>query len=196
MANPVPPPDPPPDDYTSLEYYEVGYWFLANQNYELARKNFSLAAKVAGENDNHVKVDAERLIKTQLPLSSLPEDAEKRFTACCDEFENNEDKATDMLSKVIEDYPEFERAVVLLATLEKAHGNGEKAEELIDKVLSANKNFMPAIEMAYYFALTRNDFKQALIHIEQGINLNPFNTDFIYAKMALARKLQEINKDQ
>lgn len=107
--------------------------------------------------------------------------------------EKDEDNATNMLSKVIEDYPEFERAVVLFATLEKAHGNSARAEELIDNVLSVNENFMPAIEMAYYFALTRNDFKQALLHIEQGITLNPFNTDFIYAKMALARKLHEMN---
>ncbi|HMO22511.1 MAG TPA: hypothetical protein PKC98_16245, partial [Candidatus Melainabacteria bacterium] len=95
------------------------------------------------------------------------------------------------LKELTEEFPDFERAQVLLATLEKAHGNGEIAEELIERVLSENPDFMPAIEMAYYFALTRNDLKLALQHIEHGISLNPFNTDFIYAKMALARKLYE-----
>lgn len=187
------PPEDPPEDYGSLDYYEIGYWYLANQNYENARKYFTLASEKANEGDSFIKNDAQRLITTQLPMVSLPEDAEARFTACCDEFEKDEEKATEMLKEVIDDFPEFERAVVLLATLEKAHGNSEKAENLIDDVLSKNENFMPAIEMAYYFALTRSDFKQALSHIEHGINLNPFNTDFIYAKMALARKLHQLN---
>ena len=187
------PPDPTPDNLSALEFYEIGYWHLANQNYEEAREYFQKAIEAAGPEDKHIKVDADRLIKTQLPKLPLPKEAESRFTQCCDEFENDETNATKLLVDLIDEYPEFERANVLHATLEKAHGNSENAEKLIDKVLSVNENFMPAIEMAYYFALTRHDFKQALMHIEHGINLNPFNTDFIYAKMALARKLNQIN---
>lgn len=185
------PPDNPPDSYGALDYYEIGYWYLANQRYALSKKNFEKAIELAGPDENYVKVDAERLIKTQLPKVDLPEHAEKRFSLCCDQFEKDEEKATRELKELTEEFPDFERAQVLLATLEKAHGNGDKAEELIESVLSENPDFMPAIEMAYYFALTRNDLKLALQHIEHGISLNPFNTDFIYAKMALARKLYE-----
>lgn len=187
------PPNDEPDHYSTLDYYEIGYWYLANQQYEKSRINFEKAISMAQDDEEYIKVDAERLVKTQLPKIGLPEDAEKKFSKCCDEFEKDEEKATSLLKEIIDDHPEFERAVVLLATLEKAHGNSERAEELIDQVLKENKDFMPAIEMAYYFALTRNDFKQALIHIEHGIALNPFNTDFIYAKMALARKLFEMS---
>lgn len=187
------PPEEPPESYGALQYYEIGYWYLANQQYARSKTNFEKAIENAGPDDDYVKADAERLIKTQLPLKVLPEEAEKKFSTCCDQFEKDEEGATNILKEIIEEYPDFERATVLLATLEKAHGNGEEAEKLIDEVLAANKDFMPAIEMAYYFALTRNDFKQALLHIEHGISLNPFNTDFIYAKMALARKLYEMN---
>ena len=187
------PEEPAPEETSALEFYERGYWYLANQNYERSRVNFTKAIETAKAEDKYVKVDAERLITTQLPRTSLPKDAETRFTQCCDTFEQDETEATRLLATIIDDYPEFERAIVLLATLEKAHGNSEKAENLIDNVLKVNQDFMPAIEMAYYFALTRSDFKQALMHIEHGINLNPFNTDFIYAKMALARKLHQLN---
>ena len=187
------PEEPAREDASALEFYERGYWYLANQNYEKSRANFLNAIEKAKEDEEYVRVDAERLVATQLPRTVLPEDAEVRFTKCCDTFEKDEDEATKQLATIIDEYPEFERAIVLLATLEKAHGNGEKAQNLIDNVLKVNEDFMPAIEMAYYFALTRADFKQALMHIEHGINLNPFNTDFIYAKMALARKLHDLN---
>lgn len=187
------PPDNPPDDFGALDYYEIGYWYLANQNYANSKINFEKAVELAGPDEEYVKRDAERLIKTQLPKNIQPEKAEQKFSTCCDEFEKDEEGATKILKELVEEHPDFERATVLLATLEKAHGNGDEAEKLISEVLSANKDFMPAVEMAYYFALTRNDFKQALMHIEHGISLNPFNTDFIYAKMALARKLYEMN---
>ncbi|MFN4151836.1 MAG: tetratricopeptide repeat protein, partial [Candidatus Sericytochromatia bacterium] len=116
-------------------------------------------------------------------LQSSPENYEANlYKASLEQSEGNIDAANSILVKMVDLYPEDNKAIIQLANLMLANNNNDEAIEQYNKALQIDSNnaYIPyALSICY---LNKGDKNKATEYLDQAIKLEPENNSLIDIK--------------
>jgi tetratricopeptide (TPR) repeat protein len=165
------PPEIVPEGLSAREYYELGLWYEETHNLSQAR--LALTRAIAADPAGDVGQEARRFLNARVPLHDLPKEAVESLARAELLLAIKPAQARKTAARLINEYPDFEWPLRLLAQVCLNEGDLDKCVEHCRQALEINPDYAQAVGLLARAAAVDMDYPRAGELLERALFLAP-----------------------
>ncbi len=187
------PPDQVPDDgLTAEQYLELARWY--DETRMVAQCRQALQKAMTLQPKGPVAVECKRILDTRIPRVDIPETAVRRIERAEFQVGLKPHLSRRVATKLIEEYPDYERPHRLLAELHLRNGDVQQAIAALENALQLNPEYVPAVGLLARALVIDMEYEAARPHLQRALAAMPDDPDLRSLQRAL-EYLTQVEKD-
>lgn len=165
------PPDVVPDGLAAKEYLELGLWYIESRMLNLARESLTRAIDL--EPKSAAAAESKRLLETRIPRSQVPQEAIDQVMRGEHQLMLHPQEAKKIATKLIADYPEFERPHRLMADYHLRRGDVQRCIASLETALKINPQYAGASALMARALAVDMEYDAARQHLQKALAAMP-----------------------
>lgn len=187
------PPDQVPDDgLTAEQYLELARWYEESRLIRQCRR--ALQKALALQPKGPVAVECKRMLETRIPRVDVPDSAVRRIERAELQQGLKPHLSRRVATKMIEEFPDYERPHRLLAELHLRNGDVQEAIASLENALQLNPEYVPAIGLLARALVIDMEYEAARPHLQRALSAMP-NDENLRALQRALEYLTQVEKE-